>query len=256
MDKVKIGFVGVGTMGQCAHLRNYVTVPGCEVVAIAELRQDLARAVAARYGVSRVYPDHAAMLAQVPQLRKDELYQVVPLLLHVAEGGGDEDANDSRHGRHGRLVRHNNPPSMNPSSPRPGPTWAAARQHLEFYIPTSLRRPGLSISCAAGAFPPRQAQPLDCPDPDRSQGTKRYPKATIALSVSIAALRSYCFSDSGRSAYGTRSGCFLAASSRFGPQVQPSAIRRAAQMSWAFSARRSVSARSSGDSAEWHEDKR
>ena len=27
--KVKIGFVGVGAMGQCAHLRNYVTLPGC-----------------------------------------------------------------------------------------------------------------------------------------------------------------------------------------------------------------------------------
>jgi predicted dehydrogenase len=62
--KLRIGFVGVGGMGQSAHLRNYVTVPGCEVVAIAELRQDLARTVAARYGVPRVYPDHAAMLAK------------------------------------------------------------------------------------------------------------------------------------------------------------------------------------------------
>lgn len=62
--KMRIGFVGVGGMGQCAHLRNYVTVPDCEVVAIAELRRDLAHAVAARYGVPRVYPDHAAMLAQ------------------------------------------------------------------------------------------------------------------------------------------------------------------------------------------------
>jgi predicted dehydrogenase len=62
--KMRIGFVGVGGMGQCAHLRNYVTLPDCEVVAIAELRQDLAREVAARYGVPRVHPDHAAMLAK------------------------------------------------------------------------------------------------------------------------------------------------------------------------------------------------
>jgi len=63
LDNVKIGFVGVGGMGQCAHLKNYVTVPGCEVVAIAEVRENLGKKVAARYGVPRVYPDHRAMLA-------------------------------------------------------------------------------------------------------------------------------------------------------------------------------------------------
>jgi predicted dehydrogenase len=61
--KVRIGFVGVGNMGQCAHLKNYVALPGCEVVAIAELDQDRARKVAARYGVPRVYPEHEKMLA-------------------------------------------------------------------------------------------------------------------------------------------------------------------------------------------------
>ena len=50
-------------MGQCAHLRNYVTVPDCEVVAIAELRPTLGQKVAARYGVERVYRDHEQMLA-------------------------------------------------------------------------------------------------------------------------------------------------------------------------------------------------
>jgi len=63
LDKVKIGFVGVGGMGQNAHLKNYVTVPDCEVVAIAEVRQGLAQAVAAKYGIKRVYNDHAEMLA-------------------------------------------------------------------------------------------------------------------------------------------------------------------------------------------------
>ncbi len=29
MSKTRIGFVGVGGMGQCAHLKNYVTVPDC-----------------------------------------------------------------------------------------------------------------------------------------------------------------------------------------------------------------------------------
>jgi len=63
MSKVKIGFVGVGGMGQCAHLKNYVTVPECEVVAIAEIRENLGRKVAARYGVPRVYKNHEEMLA-------------------------------------------------------------------------------------------------------------------------------------------------------------------------------------------------
>ena len=35
--KVRIGFVGVGNMGQAAHLRNYVMVPNCEVVAISDV---------------------------------------------------------------------------------------------------------------------------------------------------------------------------------------------------------------------------
>ncbi len=63
MGKVKIGFVGVGGMGQCAHLKNYMTIPDCEVVAIAELREGLGRKVAARYGIPHVYKSHEEMLA-------------------------------------------------------------------------------------------------------------------------------------------------------------------------------------------------
>ena len=62
MSKLRIGFVGVGAMGQMAHLRNYVDLPDCDVVAIAELREETARLVARRYGVEKVYPDHRAML--------------------------------------------------------------------------------------------------------------------------------------------------------------------------------------------------
>jgi len=63
MKTVRIGFVGVGSMGQCAHLRNYAELPDCEVVAIAEVRPELREAVAARYGVPRTYPDHEALFA-------------------------------------------------------------------------------------------------------------------------------------------------------------------------------------------------
>jgi predicted dehydrogenase len=61
--KLRIGFVGVGFMGQAAHLRNYATLGDCEVVALAESREDLGRNVAARYGVPRVYPTAAALIA-------------------------------------------------------------------------------------------------------------------------------------------------------------------------------------------------
>src|SRR3954468_19821036 len=63
MSKVRLAFVGVGAMGQCAHLRNYVINPDCEVVAIAEIRPKLAAAVARRYDVPRVYSTHKELLA-------------------------------------------------------------------------------------------------------------------------------------------------------------------------------------------------
>ncbi|MCE5279032.1 MAG: Gfo/Idh/MocA family oxidoreductase [Planctomycetaceae bacterium] len=63
MAKVRIGFVGVGFMGQKAHLQNYVTLDNCEVVALAEVRKETGKLVAARYGIPKVYEDHKAMFA-------------------------------------------------------------------------------------------------------------------------------------------------------------------------------------------------
>jgi predicted dehydrogenase len=62
--KVRIGFVGVGKMGQGAHLRNYAMVPDCEVVALAEVKQEMAHKVAAKWGVPKVYASHEEMLAK------------------------------------------------------------------------------------------------------------------------------------------------------------------------------------------------
>jgi predicted dehydrogenase len=63
MDKVRIGFIGVGNMGQCAHLQNYATIANCEIVALAELRPDLGRRVAQRYGIPHVYRSYEELLA-------------------------------------------------------------------------------------------------------------------------------------------------------------------------------------------------
>jgi predicted dehydrogenase len=61
---VRLGFVGVGNMGQAAHLRNYAALPECKVVAIAEPRWELARRVAEKYDVPAVYRDAQTMIEQ------------------------------------------------------------------------------------------------------------------------------------------------------------------------------------------------
>jgi predicted dehydrogenase len=51
-------------MGQAAHLRNYASLAEeCEIVALAELRPELAAKVAARYDIPKVYPNFEELLA-------------------------------------------------------------------------------------------------------------------------------------------------------------------------------------------------
>jgi predicted dehydrogenase len=60
--KIKIAFIGVGSMGQCAHLKNYVLIPECEVVVICEIREKLGRLVAERYGIKKFYKNFYDMV--------------------------------------------------------------------------------------------------------------------------------------------------------------------------------------------------
>lgn len=62
MSKLKIGFVGVGGMGQMAHLSNYAVMGECEVVALAEPRPELAEMIARRYGVAKTYNNHLELI--------------------------------------------------------------------------------------------------------------------------------------------------------------------------------------------------
>jgi predicted dehydrogenase len=63
MKKVRIGFVGVGGMGQMAHLSNYAVLRNeCEVVALAEPRPQMAELVARRYGIPQVFSDHKELI--------------------------------------------------------------------------------------------------------------------------------------------------------------------------------------------------
>jgi predicted dehydrogenase len=63
VDKIRIGYVGCGYMAQKVHIPNFHAIPGCELIALAEVRQDLGRQVQARFGIPRLYPDHHAMLS-------------------------------------------------------------------------------------------------------------------------------------------------------------------------------------------------
>lgn len=52
----------MGMVGQMCHLANFTSNPACRVVAIADLRPDLAAAAAAKFGISRVYRTHRELL--------------------------------------------------------------------------------------------------------------------------------------------------------------------------------------------------
>jgi predicted dehydrogenase len=106
-ERVRIGFVGAGFMGQLAHIRSYALLrEECELVALAEPRQRTAELVAARYGIERIYRDHRELLeaealdgivapqrythhaALLPELypRVPHLFTEKPLALGAAEG--------------------------------------------------------------------------------------------------------------------------------------------------------------------------
>jgi predicted dehydrogenase len=60
---IRLGYIGCGFMAQRVHLPNFTALPGCDVVALAELRPELGRKVQARYGISQLYRDHQELLA-------------------------------------------------------------------------------------------------------------------------------------------------------------------------------------------------
>lgn len=63
MPRIRLGYVGCGFMAQKVHLPNFLSIPECEVIALAEVRADLGRQVQAQLGIPKLYADHQAMLA-------------------------------------------------------------------------------------------------------------------------------------------------------------------------------------------------
>jgi len=60
--KVRIGFIGCGFMGQCVHLPSFRRLRNAEVVAICDLRPKLAKAVAERWRIKKVYSSHLDLI--------------------------------------------------------------------------------------------------------------------------------------------------------------------------------------------------
>ena len=86
-EKLRIGFVGSGYMGQRAHMDSYATIAECEIVALAEGKEKQREMVARHYNIPQVFPDHRAMLAEaeldavVASMQFDRHEYVIPDIL-------------------------------------------------------------------------------------------------------------------------------------------------------------------------------
>jgi predicted dehydrogenase len=63
MSTIRLGYVGCGYMAQKVHLPNLAAIPGCKVVALAEVRQALGKQVQSRFSIPHLYLHHEALLA-------------------------------------------------------------------------------------------------------------------------------------------------------------------------------------------------
>ena len=60
--KINIGFIGSGFVGQVAHLHNYNELDNVNILALAELRQELGKNVAQKYNIKHLYKNHKELL--------------------------------------------------------------------------------------------------------------------------------------------------------------------------------------------------
>lgn len=90
MRKVRVGLVGCGLMGQMVHLPNFMELPDCEVVAIADVRERLVRQLAAKYQIPKACCSHQELAAD-PEIdavvitTQDDLH--APMAAEFAKAG-------------------------------------------------------------------------------------------------------------------------------------------------------------------------
>jgi predicted dehydrogenase len=61
MATLKLGYVGCGFMAQGVHIPNFATIPGAELVALAETRPLLGQKIQRRWGFRKLYASHLEM---------------------------------------------------------------------------------------------------------------------------------------------------------------------------------------------------
>lgn len=59
---IRIGIIGCGFIGQVAHLPHYISNNDCEVVALAELREELGKKLCKRWDIPKFYNNHHDLL--------------------------------------------------------------------------------------------------------------------------------------------------------------------------------------------------
>src|ERR1700733_5222683 len=62
-NPVRFAYVGCGFVGQTIHIPNFASLPDCRFLALAEVRTELGREVASRYGIPKVYASHEEIAA-------------------------------------------------------------------------------------------------------------------------------------------------------------------------------------------------
>jgi len=77
-------------MGQIAHLANFATDPRCRIVALADLRQNLAKKVAQKYSIPKVYENHEQLLKDaeieaVVEITQDDFH--APIAIDAMNAG-------------------------------------------------------------------------------------------------------------------------------------------------------------------------
>lgn len=80
VEKVKVGIVGLG-MVCYSHIDAYEAHPDSEVVAVCDLNEAQAKAVAEKYGISKYYTDYAEMLKD-PEVNTVDI--TTPTFMHSA----------------------------------------------------------------------------------------------------------------------------------------------------------------------------
>jgi predicted dehydrogenase len=62
-NPVRFAYVGCGFVAQTLHIPNFIALPDCRFMAVAEVRPELAKTVAGRFGIPKVYRSHKELAA-------------------------------------------------------------------------------------------------------------------------------------------------------------------------------------------------